>query len=86
MTFDSLLLAQDFGSGNEGMVRFGVIVALIIGFAAILFFGFIILLVKQYKRCPSNRVLVIYGRTGQGASKTIHGGAAFVVPLIQDYA
>jgi flotillin len=42
---------------------------------------------RFYKRCPSNRVLVIYGRTGKGkASRTIHGGAAFVVPLLQDYA
>ena len=31
-------------------------------------FMFIILLAKQYKRCPSNRVLVIYGRTGKGQS------------------
>ena len=50
-------------------------------------FGFLILLAKQYKRCPSNRLLVIYGRTGKGhASRTIHGGAAFIVPLLQDYA
>ena len=35
-------------------------------FAALIFFSFVILLVKQYKRCPSNRVLVIYGRTGKG--------------------
>jgi flotillin len=56
-------------------------------FAALIFFSFVILLVKQFKRCPSNRVLVIYGRTGKGqASRTIHGGAAFVWPLIQDYA
>ena len=48
---------------------------------------FVIIVAKQYKRCPSNRVLVIYGRTGGGrAAKTVHGGAAFVVPLIQDYA
>jgi len=50
-------------------------------------FMFIILLARQYKRCPSNRVLVIYGRTGKGkAATTVHGGAAFVIPLIQDYA
>jgi flotillin len=50
-------------------------------------FMFIVLIAKQYKRCPSNRVLVIYGRTGRGkASSTIHGGAKFVVPLLQDYA
>lgn len=54
--------------------------------AMILFIGFILLIVTRYKRCPSNRVLVIYGRTGGGgASKTIHGGAALVWPLIQDY-
>jgi len=29
---------------------------------------------------------VIYGKTGRGAAKTIHGGAAFVWPLLQDYA
>ena len=39
------------------------------------------------RRCPSNRVLVIYGKAGGGeASKCIHGGAAFVWPLIQDFA
>lgn len=54
-----------------------------------LMFGVVLLgiLMKYYKRCPSNRVLVIFGRTGKGqASRTIHGGAAFVYPVIQDYA
>lgn len=48
----------------------------------------VVMAIKRfYKRCPSNRVLVIYGRTGHGkASRTIHGGASFVIPLIQDYA
>ncbi|MEX1040853.1 MAG: SPFH domain-containing protein [Pirellulaceae bacterium] len=66
-------------------------VYIFMGIAVILivltFFGMLILLKKQYKRCPSNRVLVIYGRTGKGAaSRTIHGGASFVIPLIQDWA
>ncbi len=62
-------------------------VGMIIVAVVMMAFMFIVLLAKQYKRCPSNRVLVIYGRTGKGkASTTIHGGAAFVVPLIQDYA
>ena len=57
-------------------------------FAVMAIFVMIVMLIARfYKRCPSNRVLVIYGRTGKGkASRTIHGGAAFVVPLIQDYA
>ena len=54
--------------------------------AAAVLFGFVMLLVQRYKRCPPNRVLVIYGKTGGGASRCINGGAAFVMPLIQDYA
>jgi flotillin len=44
-------------------------------------------LAKLYRRCPSNRVLVVYGRVG--GSKTVqcyHGGGTFVWPLIQGYA
>ena len=41
--------------------------------------------ITRYKRCPSDKILVIYGRTGKGSAKCIHGGAAFVWPVIQDY-
>ena len=42
---------------------------------------------QRYKRCPPDKVMVIYGRTDKGRpSRTIHGGAALVWPLIQDYA
>src|SRR5207248_5139967 len=55
--------------------------------AGLVLFGLLLLLIKRYKRCPSNRVLVIYGKTAGGnAAKCVHGGAAFVVPLVQDYA
>ena len=40
---------------------------------------------KRYKRCPSNKILVIYGKTDGGAARCIHGGAAFIWPLIQAY-
>ncbi|MBT8244603.1 MAG: flotillin family protein [Winogradskyella sp.] len=46
----------------------------------------IIILIKRYKRCPSDRILVVYGKVGGGQSaKCIHGGAAFILPVIQDY-
>src|SRR3954453_23189652 len=49
-------------------------------------FTMFLMLMRRYKRCPSNRVLVIYGKTGGGnAARCIHGGAALVMPLIQDY-
>ncbi len=54
----------------------------------ILLFVIIIgVVVKRYKRCPSDRVLVVYGKVGgQGrTAKCIHGGAAFIIPIIQDY-
>lgn len=56
--------------------------------AALVVFGFIILLMKQYKRCPSNRVLVIYGKSGgrHESAACIHGGARFIKPLLEDYA
>src|SRR4051794_18350743 len=55
--------------------------------AAVVLFGMLMFVAKRYKRCPSNRVLVIYGKTSSGnAAKCVHGGAAFVIPLIQDYA
>ena len=61
-----------------------VIAAMIV--TAVLFFGMIIVLKTQYKRCSSNQILVIFGKTGKGqAAKTVHGGASFVWPLIQDY-
>lgn len=61
-------------------------VALILGL--ILGIGFIVLLItfaQRYKRCPSNKILVIYGKTNKGVANCIHGGAAFVWPLFQAY-
>lgn len=43
------------------------------------------LFIGRYKRCPSNRILVIYGKTGEGAAKCVHGGAAFVWPVLQSF-
>src|SRR5690606_26753018 len=50
--------------------------------------GFVIFLalVSRYKRCPSDKILVVYGRTGGASAKCIHGGGAFIWPVIQDYA
>ncbi len=58
-----------------------IVIAGLIGLAFLMMLWFI----SRYKRCPSDKVLVIYGRTGQGSAKCIHGGAAFVWPVIQDY-
>lgn len=44
-------------------------------------------LINRYRRCPSDKILVIYGSSGSKKSaKCVHGGGAFVLPIIQDYA
>ena len=49
-------------------------------------------ILKRYRRCPSDKILVIYGKTGKNAAgsissaRCIHGGAAFIWPVFQDYA
>lgn len=53
----------------------------------ILFVSTLIFLASRYKRCPSDKILVVYGKVGAGQSANcIHGGGAFIWPLIQDYA
>lgn len=58
----------------------------------VVIFVTILALFSRYKRCPSDRILVVYGKTGKTKSganrsaKTIHGGAAFIWPVIQNYS
>ncbi|NCN11367.1 MAG: flotillin family protein [Leptospira sp.] len=54
--------------------------------AAVVFSVTILALVSRYKRCPSDKILVVYGRTGGTSAKCIHGGGAFIWPVIQDFA
>ena len=64
------------------------------GIAVIAIFAFILMLMamliffaQRYRRCPPDKVIVIYGRSGgKSAAKTVHGGGILVWPLIQDYA
>ncbi|MCB9319866.1 MAG: flotillin family protein [Lewinellaceae bacterium] len=61
-------------------------VELITSFVGILFLlSILIFVIARYKRCPSDKILVIYGKTGQGSAKCLAGGAAFVWPIIQGY-
>ena len=60
-----------------------IIAAVLVGVFVI---GTLMVLLSRYKKCPSDRVMVIYGKTkGAKASKCIHGGAAFIMPVIQDF-
>lgn len=54
--------------------------------AVIVIFVTLSALLARYKRCPSDKILVIYGKTGGTSAKCIHGGGAFIWPVIQDFA
>lgn len=56
------------------------------GILAFIIFGIIAFFISRYKRCPSDKILVIYGKTGNGSARCVAGGAAFVWPVFQDYA
>ncbi len=64
-----------------------VLIAVII----ILAFSTFMFVISRYKRCPSDRIMVIYGNVGSSkdgtaiSAKCVHGGAAFVWPIIQAY-
>lgn len=54
-------------------------------------FAIVVGILSRYRKCPSDKILVIYGKVGNDKSgqprsaKCIHGGAAFIVPIIQSY-
>lgn len=51
-----------------------------------LFFAIAISFASRYKRCPSDRLLVVYGKVASGKSANCyHGGASFIWPVIQGY-
>ncbi|HZK03450.1 MAG TPA: SPFH domain-containing protein [Bacteroidaceae bacterium] len=61
-------------------------ISYIIVIAIVLLFVLFATIIKRYKRCPSDKILVVYGKTGAGSARCIHGGGKFVWPVIQDYA
>jgi flotillin len=62
------------------------LITAIIAFVIFMIFLIVAIFLARYKRCPSDKILVVYGRTGGGASaKCYAGGATFVVPFLQDY-
>ncbi|MBN2851908.1 MAG: hypothetical protein JXQ23_04145 [Clostridia bacterium] len=66
-------------------------VLIIVVVLVVLVFMTLMALLSRYKKCPSDRILVIYGKVGKGSAganksaKCIHGGAAFIWPIIQSY-
>ncbi len=71
-------------AASGGFLAGGILVTIFLLF--ILFIA-AIGIASRYKKCPSDQVLVKYGkmRDHGKASCCIHGGAAFIMPIFQDY-
>ena len=71
------------------MENFGVL--LVICVIVVILFAALIAILSRYRKCPSDKILVIYGKVGTDengqprSAKCIHGGAAFIMPVIQAY-
>ena len=72
----SMLFAEISSTTTIWLIAIAVVVAMV-------FFGILIPLASRYKRCPSNRVLVIYGKyTGSpSGTRCLHGGARMVLSV-----
>ena len=77
--FNQTLLAADMDIVVPILGGLGAFVAILV--------LIILIIASRYKRCPSNRILVKYGRIGADkAALCYHGGGTFIWPLIQDFA
>jgi flotillin len=64
---------------------------ILISVIALFALSMFIVVLSRYRKCPSDRVMVIYGKVGTNSdgsprsSRCIHGGAAFIWPVIQAF-
>ncbi|MEA4890875.1 MAG: SPFH domain-containing protein [Clostridiaceae bacterium] len=66
-----------------------VIIAIVIIFVVL--FTTLLVLLSRYRKCPSDKIMVIYGKVGNNkdgtnrSARCIHGGASFIWPVIQSF-
>lgn len=59
--------------------------------AVVIVFALLMGILSRYRKCPSDKILVIYGKVGSDkngqarSAKCVHGGSAFIMPIIQSY-
>lgn len=59
--------------------------------AVVIVFALLMGILSRYRKCPSDKILVIYGKVGSDkngqarSAKCVHGGASFIMPIIQSY-
>ncbi len=77
---NSYTLAQPSGGIGESLLLIAAVAGIIVLLGTAAYWA------SRYKKCPSNKVLVVYGKIrGEKSAKTLHGGGAFIWPIIQSY-
>ncbi len=67
-------------------------VPVLITVIVLILFMVVLLIATRVKRCPSDKIMVVYGKVSKAkdgthrSSKCVHGGTEFIVPLFQSYA
>ncbi len=71
------------------MDNFGIVIVICV--VVVILIATLLAILSRYRKCPSDKILVIYGKVGADqfgqprSARCIHGGAAFIVPVIQSY-
>ncbi len=66
-------------------------ILIVVCVVAVVLVATVLAILSRYRKCPSDKILVIYGKVGADqfgqprSARCIHGGAAFIVPVIQSY-
>jgi len=74
------LNSYTLGQASESIMLIVIVAVVIIMVGTVAYWA------SRYKKCPSNKILVVYGKIkGEKSAKTYHGGGAFIWPIIQSY-
>lgn len=84
-------MTKVFLSGGAGSLSPGAATLIVVLVIAVVVFAVMASLLSRYRKCPSDKIMVIYGKVaGKGtnsglAAKCLHGGATFIWPVVQAY-
>ena len=67
-------------------------IPVLITVVVLILFMLVLLIATRVKRCPSDKIMVVYGKVSKAkdgthrSAKCVHGGTEFIIPLFQSYA
>jgi len=67
-------------------------IPILVTVVVLILFMIVLLIATRVKRCPSDKIMVVYGKVSKAkdgthrSAKCVHGGTEFIIPLFQSYA